>query len=368
MTDFNTLGTDELGANKIARSATAFSLYNNPIAIARAGVNAPKIVTDALQQKIRPNVGLYKRFGYQRNGGFIGRFERMDENLQRTDVPIQSSGASVDAFFYHPSGFAVGRNGSTVSTYAGHLKIADISGFGTIGTPARESLFLDDDLNIYTGGATSTVRKVSFGGTAIWSVTTSGSTRAVTVRRDGAVFSGSADGTVHRIDQTSGGTSASLTWSVTPEANVVQGLCYDLAGNIYVSYDTGSRGRVYRLNPDTGAAVWGPYDIAQRGRGLAFGPGNMLIFGTGPNQRVIRLNPDTGAEIWNVTPNGTDVGNALTVSIRADGIIYVSGGNGIGLVSPDGVLLGGIAGSVENHARCELGVYGYHWDDVDPEA
>ena len=41
MTDFTTLDNDSLGADKIARTATAVALYDNPIAIAERGTDAP---------------------------------------------------------------------------------------------------------------------------------------------------------------------------------------------------------------------------------------------------------------------------------------------------------------------------------------
>jgi hypothetical protein len=41
MTGFNTLDNDDLGSNKIARSATANALYDNPIAIAQRDASAP---------------------------------------------------------------------------------------------------------------------------------------------------------------------------------------------------------------------------------------------------------------------------------------------------------------------------------------
>lgn len=41
MTDFTTMDNDSLGADKIARTATAVALYDNPIAIAERGTDAP---------------------------------------------------------------------------------------------------------------------------------------------------------------------------------------------------------------------------------------------------------------------------------------------------------------------------------------
>lgn len=48
MATYNTLGSDELDADKIATSPTAYALYNNPIAIAEGATGAPRVVDGAI--------------------------------------------------------------------------------------------------------------------------------------------------------------------------------------------------------------------------------------------------------------------------------------------------------------------------------
>jgi outer membrane protein assembly factor BamB len=360
MTDFNTLGNDELGANKIARSATAFSLYNNPVAIARARTNAPKIVSAAIQQRATIDVGRFTLFGWENKIGFIGGSGNIDGNFN-----FSTAGITADtAVAVHPSGFVARKNAADLTCHIGSLRIFTL-GAGSLGTVAKSSLAFDDDANIYGGSTGNTLRKWSVLGSEIWSIGIGSNIRACAIRRDGAVFATNNNGSVYRIDQPLD--VPAVTWSQINlhSTGDVRGLAIDLSGNIYTG---GTDNVVRKLNPETGATIW-TYSAASNVESIATGPNGALVIGLASNPRLVALNKNDGTVIWSTNLDGTRVGNARYISIRPDGKILVSGSNGSAIVMQNGTLLSDQPSTAaDNGAQLTIGIYPYFWDETDPEA